>query len=424
MNLEGRLKARISDVPSTSDLLRRAAVSVVLLTALIYSTMGLADGESSQIRALSVTTSSGGNVTTDAVNGTGLLQMPPTIAAGNLLIAFVCGNTDGIAGVFSTATGWTQITLNSDNDPTVDTASYWRSATGTEGSQQYFQGSPTWYKTSNKITYQVYQIGGSPGIAPEGSTSAIIATNNPDPPALNPSTWAAEPVMWIAAVCTGERTVCPCTLPSITAIPSGYTAIRPRDKWDDTGFQTSQVQGTYRNTKDESENPEPFILSGTARNFGMTIGIRVNAESAPEPGGPDSGGSAKWVLPPVSLRFARVICDPELFFKLQCRVELLANATGVSIAQSLWYVDNRYSAEGRDLGSARVHVAELSVFAFPIRIANVTVQLLLTNDQILLVQIPKSIDNSWILIPLGIAIAGILFGQLWKISKIRRGSSP
>lgn len=222
-------------------------------------------------------TTSGGNVTTNAINGTGLLQMPSGIVAGNLLIAIVCGNIDGnvAGGVFSSAVGWTLITQDANADNNLDTAAYRRNATGTEGTQQYFQGSPTWYKTSNIVTYQVYRItGNNQSQAPVGVTSVGSSSANPDPLVLTPP-WGADNTTWIATVCTTEKNTSPFILPTITALPANYLSIRPRDKWDQTGFQTSQIQGTFRNLTAASENPGAFTLSGTVvKQLAMTLGIR------------------------------------------------------------------------------------------------------------------------------------------------------
>ncbi len=146
-----------------------------------------------------------------------------------------------------------------------------------------------------------------------------------------------------------------------------------------------------------------------------------------ESSGEDDGGSGgvpgenPWILPPVALSLARLICHPGIV-SIDCRVELTANVTGVVIGQSRWFIDGSYAGIGSAL-DPRIHVIRLSIFAFPIRDVNVTVQLLLTNSQTLVLWGTTEIDNAWILIVISLVIIAALIAYIRRYSKARRSGS-
>ncbi len=193
-----------------------------------------------------------------------LVNMPPTVAEGDLLLANF--SNDGTATV-TTPAGWSLLGNALANGDSDRLSVYGKRADGTEG------GTTVDFVTSVAETAvaQVYRIIGWGGVVASHVQLGTFVTGssaNPDPPSLSPS-WGAEDTLWIALTnhFREGRTV--------DVYPASYT----------DGVQTeagSQVNGTSlesarRVLNAVSEDPGTFTISSTVSWAANTVAIRPAA---------------------------------------------------------------------------------------------------------------------------------------------------
>lgn len=233
--------------------------------------------------------------TADTKNGTQTsnsnswtLTYPTNIAAGDLLVAFVAtdGNPTFTWPDAGAAQGqWSQQALTGSMVPspgavTLNCARRWCSGseTGTfalglsaseQGAWRIFRiSAATW-------------IGGANNITTTDGDSATGTTANPDPPNLDPTSWATEDTLWFAACALDtSRTI------SVYPLPDLNTA-------DVSGGSTGATLGVCTtNSATSSLNPGTFTISASDDWAAITFAVRpATSVRVPRSPGVDSGNA-------------------------------------------------------------------------------------------------------------------------------------
>jgi len=194
-----------------------------------------ADADAPSVRSFNSGTTSG---TTGLI-----LPMPPTIVAGDLLLAFIQINVGQT--ITSAPTGFTEITNNG-----VTPLGYWYKKVAVGSDTATFDLSGV-----NAAGMVVVAVQDWKGTLDGVEISTPTATN--DPASLTPS-WGSAATLWIvSAGATGG------TNPSVTAWPTNYTEIDQA-----TGnFGTDVMAGmASRSLEASSEDPDAFTVGGSAEN--------------------------------------------------------------------------------------------------------------------------------------------------------------
>ncbi len=194
------------------------------------------------------------------------VTMPATVEAGDLLLVLL--STDD-ASTITTPGGWTAI--DSDNGTTVTGSIFAKIAAGTE------DGTSVNFVTSanQKSAAQAYRILAADwyGTLATGvnvtTTLTSATTATPNPPSLNPASWATEKTLWIAYVAGS-------TYSSITSNPAGFTDNSHINSTtvDTTGASASSAR---RALIADSMDPGTFTMNSSQGSVAYTIAIRPPA---------------------------------------------------------------------------------------------------------------------------------------------------
>ena len=185
-----------------------------------------------------------------ASNTSHTINLPASIAAGDLLVAWIGDQT--ISSTYDTGapSGWTRLeTITSSH------IVYYRYASGSEGSTQVF----TTYYTTSVVAFVVRITGAMLNVAPVLGNSATGGDTAPDPPSCFPD-WSINDILWLAFGTTLSATV--------TGYPSGYSggtwiSHSPRSSF--TAWKASAVA---------TENPGAFATGTTAAWTTQTLAVR------------------------------------------------------------------------------------------------------------------------------------------------------
>lgn len=181
------------------------------------------------------------------------INMPATVATGDLLIAIVAATTASTVSV--SAGGWTAI-YNTMVSP-VSTAILYKVADGTEG------GTVVNFTTPSAVPMcgSVFRIAAaSYSGSPEATRTTGGSSSTPDSPNLIPS-WGALNTKWIAGFAMQ-------TLRTVTGYP--YST----DQTVSTGPAAPGLASCTTEVNAASLNPAAFSLSGTTAWESFTIAIR------------------------------------------------------------------------------------------------------------------------------------------------------
>ncbi len=204
------------------------------------------------------------NTTTHNVN------MPGSVAAGDLLIALFTNDGSATVSDPDGAGGWEQITTQ-NNGNSVRGSVWAKVATGSEG------GTSVNFQTSANETAaaQVYRIAagswsGSLSTGVDAANGPSSTTSSPNPPGLNPAAWGAENTLWLAYAAGGTYT-------SISSPPSGFSD--PQHSNGGTGTSGASVGSARRSSISESEDPDSFSMNASQASTTFTIAVRPAASS-------------------------------------------------------------------------------------------------------------------------------------------------
>jgi hypothetical protein len=180
--------------------------------------------------------------------------MPASITSNELLI-LVAHRASGAGTPSGTPpSGWTSLISGADHQV------YYKWAAGTEGGTNVTvtaSGSLIMFLTLLRI------IGADSAQNPEASTVATASgTNNPDPPAVDPS-WADTNNLFIAVALTDDAI-------GVSAYPSGYTLGQA------SNVATSGSSGVASKTSISSaaENPGAFTFGGNMDSRAFTLAVK------------------------------------------------------------------------------------------------------------------------------------------------------
>lgn len=211
-------------------------------------------------------TVAGTNTSTQASDTNHTVNLPASIADGDLLLAIF--RTDISGPTHTWPSGWTLL-YDATGEPREEVR--FRRADGTEGASITVTTSG-----ATLSIHRTYRITGHHTTTdPEAGTVASGSSLNPDPPSLSPS-WGAEDTLWfsVAAYHTFDTR-------TLTAFPTSYT-----DTFDDRQSDDGPAIGSCRRELNAaSEDPGTFTISGagTPAWKANTIAIRPAAAAATTP---------------------------------------------------------------------------------------------------------------------------------------------
>jgi hypothetical protein len=194
-----------------------------------------------------------GTPATNAGTGTTVtVNLPGSISAGELLIAFVA-LTHTSAATLTPPGDWNTVYNSIGNGNNRRSACFWRKADGAEGAS--FSVTASAATAWATVAYRVNNWGG----IPEGGTLATGNSTNPDPPNLAPS-WGARDTLWFAHMGRNNNSGTP-------TAPTDYTNIQRG------GTTNASSTVAERQLNAASENPGTFTANTS--NWGAnTVAIR------------------------------------------------------------------------------------------------------------------------------------------------------
>ncbi len=207
-----------------------------------------------------------GTTVAPGTGGTHNINMPATVASGDLLITII--NVPGGSAVTMNApAGWTQLTGSPFNNGTTAKVSVFaKNAAGTEGGTQVNFATGV----TGDAAAQVYRIpagdwnAGTLTSVVTATAAAATGVTTPDPPSVTPA-WGAANTLWIAAA-GGE------TWTGLTSPPAGFTS---------EGIQTvgatttgASVASAILSSNVATENPGTFTLATSSTGEALTIAVQ------------------------------------------------------------------------------------------------------------------------------------------------------
>lgn len=206
--------------------------------------------------AATATFGSTSNQTTHTVN------LPASIAAGDLLVLAVTNDTDATQ---TTPADWTRIT-NTASSTLSRLCIYVKDATGSEGSTVDIVVS-----TSQGLSSAAYRIEGWYGDLAGQEVGVAVAANTsaPDPPSLTAS-WGAEDNLWIVVLGYDDE------VNNINTWPTNYSSNQTNGESNHSNEGTGTALATY-NLNTATQDPGAFAISGTSRTVANTVVIRPAA---------------------------------------------------------------------------------------------------------------------------------------------------
>lgn len=199
--------------------------------------------------------------TTTAASTTHVLNLPTSIASGNLLLMFVYQNGSDAGFQFTWPAGWTEL-VDDGGLPKFGIA--YRIADGGEGSTISLTS-----VGSNEASSVCLRITGWHGTTPpEVSTINSETTTTPNPNSLTPSGWGAEDTLWLAALSADFDS----GSDAINAFPASYT-----EAASSVAASIGVISVAYREVNATSEDPGTFTLAVSQQAKTATLAVRPDA---------------------------------------------------------------------------------------------------------------------------------------------------
>jgi len=193
------------------------------------------------------------------------INMPTTVAAGDLLLMFYSID-DNTASVTNPGGGWTQLATANSGSGGVTGQVWAKVAAGTEG------GTTVNFQTSNNqsVAARVYRILAANwygdltnGVAVASGSGAT--TQNPNPPSLDPANWDTEADLWIAYAAGS-------VYQSITSCPTNYGSSVHSNSGTTTG--DASVSVCTRSLSASSDDPGTFTMNASQSGVPFTVAVR------------------------------------------------------------------------------------------------------------------------------------------------------
>lgn len=198
--------------------------------------------------------------------GTQILNMPPAVVAGDLLIVFMDFQITA-KSVTSWPTGWSMLAQRTTGD---SYAIGIKTADGSEGGGTASFG----LSAGSQMTYLTMSISGWSGTAPE-ATTATATSATPDPPSITPS-WGSADDLIIAAFFRNASI-------TLNNGPSGYSTPL-------TATATPALSVAYKGISAmTSEDPGAFSVTASTAWYSATVAVKGAALATNNPfffGGP------------------------------------------------------------------------------------------------------------------------------------------
>ncbi len=199
-------------------------------------------------------------------NGTAttiVVNLPASIAAGELLLAFVA-LSHTIAATVTPPGDWNTVYDSIGNGNQRRSACYWKLADGAEGASFNVTAS-----ASTAWATVAYRINAwDSGTAPESGTLVAAAGTNPNPPNLAPS-WGAADTLWFVYAGRNTNNGSP-------SAPTNYSNFQNANR---TGVSCLTAE---RQLNAASEDPGTFTAT-TSSNGANTVAVKPVTAVAPPP---------------------------------------------------------------------------------------------------------------------------------------------
>jgi hypothetical protein len=196
------------------------------------------------------------SVTSMAVN------LPPAIASGDLLLAFVEVRN---AGTWTPPTNWNELDAQLGGGSVGELTVFYKIADGTEGATASWTAS-----TGTTAIWHVRRITNWHGTTVPEVTKTSGDASIADPPSLTPS-WGADNTLWFAI--SGHTAS---SASAWSAGPSGYSDFLCSGA--SSGGAAVSIASAYKVANASSEDPGTLTVSGSNRWWAaVTIGVRPSA---------------------------------------------------------------------------------------------------------------------------------------------------
>lgn len=190
------------------------------------------------------------------------VSLPTSIAAGDLLLAFVEVRN---SGTWTLPSGWTQLITQLGGGGSVGQGTvFYKIAAGTEGSSASWTAS-----VSTTGTWHTRKITGWHGTTPPEATSTSGDSSSANPPSLTPS-WGSDDTLWLAMAGHAAGSAS-----AFTAAPSGYSDFT--NSGASSGGSAVSLATCYKQTAATSEDPGTFTVANNRFWNAITIGVRPAA---------------------------------------------------------------------------------------------------------------------------------------------------
>lgn len=209
-----------------------------------------------------------------------VVDLPGSIAAGNLLIIKI-RNMAG--GTMAWPSGWTEFLENSADATNDTTGMGWRAADGSEGASVTLTNL---FSASGKFGALAWRITGAadPTIQPPETAVAVGTNTTPDAPNISPTGGSKDYLFLAAMGWDGESFI-------VNGDPTGYGNVIVADSGTGGSAATNGgVRGLSRQATAGSENPSSWTLNA-APNAGWTaVVVAVHPAAAATFSPPPFGG--------------------------------------------------------------------------------------------------------------------------------------
>lgn len=210
-----------------------------------------------------IATTNSGNSGANATNHT--INLPASIAAGDLLLIFFVHDDGSATVTASPPADWSTLVNNrvaNDAGTQARLSIWYKTASGSEGATA--TATTTGSEGSAHVTYRITGWHGT--TIPEASAAAPSSSANPDPPNLDPTNWAAEDTLWIAAYGWDNGNI------THSSYPANYTLSQLTNGWTNAGGARIAVSARQLNAS--AEDPGTGTLSAGEQWAAATVAVR------------------------------------------------------------------------------------------------------------------------------------------------------
>jgi hypothetical protein len=214
-------------------------------------------------------------ITTISTSLTGMnVNMPSTVNAGDLLLAFVEVPN---AGSWTLPTDWVELGSQLGGGSVGELTVFYKIADGTEDST-----TPTFTaSTGSTASWQVIRVTDWHGTTPPEMATASGDVSAADPASLTPS-WGSADTLWIAAA--GHTAA---SNAAWSAGPSGYDGFTQSGA--SSGGSAVSLATAWETVASSTENPGAYTVSGSNRWWAAaTVAVRPAGPLAPSTNPPNA----------------------------------------------------------------------------------------------------------------------------------------